>query len=344
MRLVEMTLPRDVCDFALQTLRDAGFRDAFAAPLDDQLALVRVVASPEAVEPLLEMINRNYEALPEFRAWVLEVEAVLPREEEEPKAGADPRPEPGRRFWDSRLLRMSREELYTDVSQATVPNLAYVVLVVLSVVVATVGMVRGSQVVVLGAMVIAPLLSPNVALAMATTLGDGALALSAVASLAVGTAAAVASAAAFGLFLQADPGLPEIASRTYVTLSDVVLALASGAAGALAMTTGMASALVGVMVAVALLPPLTACGLLLGSGHAAHAWRAALLFCANLIGINLSCVLCFWVMGIRPSLWWEEEKARNARIWAALVWAALMVLLLVLIWHTKTPLPAEEAP
>lgn len=158
-------------------------------------------------------------------------------------------------------------------------------------------------------------------------------------SLVIGTGTAIASAAILGSFLPIDPDLPEIASRTYVTGGDIILALASGSAGALSMTTGLSSALVGVMVAVALLPPLTVCGLLLGSGYAVHAGRAALLSSANLIGINLACVLCFWILGIRPSLWWEEARARSARVWAALIWATLLTALLVLIWHTKAALP-----
>jgi uncharacterized hydrophobic protein (TIGR00271 family) len=114
-------------------------------------------------------------------------------------------------------------------------------------------------------MVIAPLLGPNVALSLATTLGDGDLARTALKTNAVGIGLALALSVCLGLILAVDPNIHEIASRTEVSLSDVVLALVAGGAGALAFTSGVPAALVGVMVAVALLPPLVTCGLLLGS-------------------------------------------------------------------------------
>ena len=69
-----------------------------------------------------------------------------------------------------------------------------------------------------------------------------------------------------GLLLPFDPQNEEIASRCVVAVGDVVLALVAGVAGAISFTTGMATGLIGVMVAVALMPPLVVAGLLLGAG------------------------------------------------------------------------------
>ena len=96
----------------------------------------------------------------------------------------------------------------------------------------------------------------------------------------------------------------ELASRSEVFLADVVLALVAGVAGALAFTTGIHTPLVGVMVAVALLPPLVAVGLLSGAGAWQPAFGAALLFWANLICINLAGVATFLAHGIQPRTWW----------------------------------------
>ncbi|MHB1093870.1 DUF389 domain-containing protein [Thiobacillus sp.] len=67
--------------------------------------------------------------------------------------------------------------------------------------------------------------------------------------------------------------------------------------------------------AVALLPPLVAFGLLLGSGHAALAMGALSLAMMNLICVNLAGVTTFLVQGIRPATWWEKDRAvKSTRI------------------------------
>jgi uncharacterized hydrophobic protein (TIGR00341 family) len=116
-----------------------------------------------------------------------------------------------------------------------------------------------------------------------------------------------------------------------VSLSDIALALAAGAAGALAFTSGVPTALVGVMVAVALLPPLVTHGLLLGSKFFQLAWGALLLFLTNFIAINLSGVVCFLFQGVSPREWWEADKARKATRKAILLWFTLLLALLTII-------------
>jgi len=93
-----------------------------------------------------------------------------------------------------------------------------------------------------------------------------------------GIAAAMALSVIIGAMLHVDPAFSEVASRTRVRLGNTAVALASGCAGALAFTTGVSAALIGVMVAVASLPPLVTFGLLLGGGHPVLAMGAFSLF------------------------------------------------------------------
>lgn len=204
-------------------------------------------------------------------------------------------------------------------------------MVLLSAIVATIGVLRDNLAVVIGAMVIAPLLGPNVALSLATTLGDGDLASTALKANAVGIALALALSFGVGLILDVDPTIHEIASRTKVGLSDIVLALAAGGAGSLAFTSGVPSALVGVMVAVALLPPLVTLGLLLGSNFLRPAGGALLLFLTNFIAINLSGVICFLLQGVSPQNWWDADKAKRAVRKAIILWFALLFTLVAII-------------
>jgi uncharacterized hydrophobic protein (TIGR00341 family) len=128
-----------------------------------------------------------------------------------------------------------------------------------------------------------------------------------------------------------DPASPELASRNGVGLGDIAVALASGCAGALAFTTGVSTTLIGVMVAVALLPPLVAFGLLLGGWHPALAMGALALFLVNLISINLSGVTTFLVQGIHPATWWEKDQAKKATHTALRIWIAMLAVLVGLI-------------
>jgi uncharacterized membrane protein len=114
---------------------------------------------------------------------------------------------------------------------------------------------------------------------------------------------------------------------------DLVLALAAGTVGALAFTTGIHTPLVGVMVAVALLPPLVATGLLAGAGLWVQSLKAMLLYSTNLICIMLAAVATFMLQGVRPRTWWEADEARRSsrRALAMLTTLALVLLGLILL-------------
>ena len=232
---------------------------------------------------------------------------------------------------EPRALRISREELHEDLASGARLTVPYGTMVALPTVVAAVGLVRSDVAIIIRAMVIAPLLGPNVALAFASVLGDGALARRALKALGAGYAIAAAISFALGVFLHVDPATPEIAARTGATFGNIALALAAGAAGSLAFTTGVPAVLVGVMVAVALLPRLTTAGLLAGAGEWRAAGGAALLLLTNIASINLAAMATFLVQRIRPRTWWEAERAKKARRVALVAWKATLLVLAALI-------------
>ena len=166
---------------------------------------------------------------------------------------------------------------------------------------------------------------------LGTTLGDLQLLRCAVLTGLAGMAMAMVLSILIGALVPVDPALTEVALRTRVDLSDVAVALASGCAGALAFTTGVSTTLIGVMVAVALLPPLVASGLLLGGGHLALAMGALSLSLMNLICVNLAGVTTFLVQGIQPATWWEKDRAARATRIAIGLWTALLATLVGII-------------
>ena len=226
----------------------------------------------------------------------------------------------------------TREELYDQIEKGARLDGNFLVLVVLSTVVAAIGLLENNVAVVVGAMVIAPLLGPNLALAFAATLGDRDLMRDSLRTNLVGLSLALLLSVSIGwMWPVLSPGV-EILSRTYVGFDDVVLALASGAAAALSLTSGVASALVGVMVAVALLPPTATLGMLLASSQFQLASGAALLLAVNVVSVNLSANLVFLFKGVRPRTWLERNKARQSSVLAGVFWVMVLLMLSVAVY------------
>ena len=123
----------------------------------------------------------------------------------------------------------------------------------------------------------------------------------------------------------------ELLSRTRVDISSIVMALASGAAAALSMTTGLSAVLVGVMVAVAILPPTAALGLMLGYHQYALANGAFILLAVNIICINLSSNIVFLLKGINPRTRSDKQKAIKTALFYLFVWFLLLIVMLFIL-------------
>lgn len=302
----------------------------------DRLTL-QLLLEAEAVEPVMDRFEQKYSGEDGFHLVLFPVEAAVPRPDEgeaDADAGGDGGEAEAEEDDRAGSVRVSREELYDDISEGLSTDRVFIAMTVLSTVVAAVGLMRDDLAVIIGAMVIAPLLGPNVGMSLATTLGDLELLRRALRSNLVGVALTLAASVAAGFVLTVDPEIPAIASRTRLGLSDLVLALAAGSAGTFAFTRGLAGPVIGVMVAVALVPPLTNFGILLGSGHFTPAVGALLLALANVICINLAGVATFLAQGVRPRTWWEEKRARKATRLAVAGWLLLLAALGAILYLT----------
>lgn len=331
LRLLEMIVPEEHVNEVLKILEENNLPNFWQTCGCESSTIFRVIMPLEATENLLNIIEASYGHLPEFRATLVALEASIPSPKElaekagESAAGgeADSSGEPP--------LRVSRQELYNEVFYNSKLTKTFLLMVLLSSVVAAIGLIRDNTAVIIGAMVIAPLLGPNVAFSLAATLGDSELGKNAIKTSITGILFSFLLAMILGVFFTIDPTTPEIHARTVVSLADLVLALASGIAGAMAFTSGASAALIGVMVAVALVPPLVTSGLLLGAGHFAKAADAFLLLVINTICINIAGIITFLAQGIQPAQWWEAKKARRMTVRAMAVWIFLLLVLLVII-------------
>lgn len=322
-RLIEVFVPSERCEPVYELLEQHAFSWSWSGAVED-MGVFKLVVETERVEEVVDSLQALLEATEGAHLLVLPLEAHVPR-------APEPIPDESTETPERRARRISREELYNDLSRHAVVTGPFLAMTSISTVVAAVGVQRDSAAVVIGAMVIAPLLGPNMSLALGTTLGDVPLIGRALRANAIGVLVSLAVALAVGFLLDVDLASAEIVSRTEVTFGELLLALATGAAGALALTTGAASSLVGVMVAVALVPPLVVSAILTANGHFEDAGRALLLVASNVICVNLASVATFYVQGIRPRTWWEAESSTRAVRIALTVWLVLLALVAVIV-------------
>jgi uncharacterized hydrophobic protein (TIGR00341 family) len=327
-------------------------------PGDDGRQAVRMLVPDAARQRLLDSLQNLLESEGDARVVICPVDATLPRAQEEGERDAQAErrqrrgsekargsekgdtpglgagrladkavEEAGRR----RAVSRTREELYAQIATGARLDGNFLLLVVLSTIVAAIGLAENNVAVIVGAMVIAPLLGPNIALAFATALGDRALAAESAGTSVAGLLLALALSLAIGLVWPIDLATPEIMARTQVDMSSVALALASGAAAVLSLTTGLSSALVGVMVAVALLPPTAVLGMMLGRGQWELAAGAALLLAVNVVCVLLSAKVVFLVRGVKPRSWLDSDRARQSRVLYLGLWVLLLAVLVTLV-------------
>jgi uncharacterized hydrophobic protein (TIGR00341 family) len=329
LRIVEVILDSGNEENVRDAVKDIDVVEMWCSPTSKGRLAVKLLVKAETSEALMDALSQRFEAFQIFRLIITPVEATLPQVKEESKEDAVQEvKEVEKKKW---IKRISREELHDDVVDSSDLNLVYVFTVLLSVLVAAIGLLKDNVAVVIGAMVIAPLLGPNVAMSLATALGDNKMISRSARTLAVGIFLALSLSVLIGMVFEVDASVPEIAYRTNIDLSDVVLALASGAAGALFFTIGTSTALVGVMVAVALLPPLVVLGMLIGSGQYDLAYETLLLFLTNFICVNLAGVAVFVAQGVKPSHWWQSVLAKKSVSYALLLWVVLLLVMILLL-------------
>jgi len=225
-------------------------------------------------------------------------------------------------LWTRRVIRallgvlpvLSNEqqlEVHRELRREARPGINYFVLIVLSCIIAALGLLLNSPAVVIGAMLVAPLMSPIMAFSLGLVLGDLRLIRFSVEAIFKGVALAVIIAAFIGLLSPLKMVTGEMLARAQPDLLDMGVALASGMAGAYALARkDVSAALPGVAIAAALMPPLATMGLGLSLGSARVAGGAFLLFITNIAAISLAGGLVFTLLGIRPRMWGAEDRRR----------------------------------
>ncbi len=332
MRFIKINFPADQSEAVIDIVKAAE-------PIDWSMdngygryeKAIEIVIEKGHGQPLLDAMQSLFSDSDNWRVVVMPIEATLPRKDMAQNTAETNKDE---KTTNTTTLR---EELYQKVSGDSRLNWDFIILTILSSIVAAIGLNEDSVAIVIAAMVIAPLLGPILAFAIATALGDLSLMKQATKTAVTGLAIGFLFALGLTTFMPVNIDSLELVSRTIIGPEIIALALASGAAAALSLSTGISSALVGVMVAVALLPPSVASALFLGAGEPDKAAGAALLLALNVVCAVLSAQLVFVFKGVRPRTWLSQQKASravkiNAALWAILLMALAALSVKLSIW------------
>lgn len=219
-----------------------------------------------------------------------------------------------------RLKKMQRREIQPqNVEQIQIELLEessldtnYLVLILGSCVIATLGLLSNSAAVIIGAMIIAPLMMPIRGLAFGALEGNVVLVRKGLTAIAVGTVLATVLAMLLGFLVRLPEFGSEVIARSKPNLLDLGIAVAAGGISGFAKVQPKVSGtLAGTAIAVALMPPICVVGLGLAQANWSLSLGATLLYLTNLLGITISCMFTFLIAGYTPL-----HRAHRALSWA----------------------------
>ena len=345
MRLVQVLIPNGKRDSVLKALdvEEIDYAVWNETGRGDFEALVEFPIPPVGVEPVLEKL-RKAGVSEDTYTIVLSPEIVISKRIDDLK----------KRYPDQRI---SREELITRAQDLAPPASTYIAFLVLSTAIATAGLLLDSAATIIGAMVIAPLMGPAISASVGTVVYDRKLAARGLMLQVTGLLLAIGVAALIGLMVRElnlmPPGfdireISQVSERTNPNFLSLFLALGSGIAGAISIIRNAGSALVGVAIAAALVPPAATSGLGFAFGLPAVAIISAVLMLVNVLAINISALVLFWLAGFRPSRSSAVDHARKAVISHTMVLLVAIAILssvlgLVTYVSSQTALMEQQA-
>lgn len=224
------------------------------------------------------------------------------------------------------LERQDRLSLYEELDQKSKSNIDFFTLIVLSSLIASLGLLQNSPAIIIGAMLVAPLMTPMLGAGLGLVQGNVILVKNAVVAIGNGFLLAMLIGVFVGAVVPGDGLSQEVLSRTSPNVLDLFVALVSGIAAAYSTARpGLMGALPGVAIAAALVPPLASAGICLARAQTTLGVGAASLFGINLIAIILASAGTLHVLGVKP-----PEDNKPLRLWSRRAVEVLLILSLVI--------------
>jgi len=226
-----------------------------------------------------------------------------------------------RRKVSAEKLNQCKIELLSE----SILDINYIVLILGSCAIATLGLLSNSVAVIIGAMIIAPLMLPIRGLAFAALEGNVVLFRKGLIAIVFGTLLAIVLACLLAYLVRIPEFGSEVVARSKPNLLDLGIAVAAGGISGFAkVQPKISESLAGTAIAVALMPPLCVVGLGLSQANWSLSLGATLLYLTNLLGITLSCMLVFLITGYTPL-----KPARKALGWTLAFTSILLIPLSV---------------
>jgi uncharacterized hydrophobic protein (TIGR00271 family) len=204
----------------------------------------------------------------------------------------------------------------------------YIIMMILSTALASLGLIENSTAVVIGAMLVAPLMGPLIGAGMGITQGNAHLFRISLKGILVGVAIGFLVSLLMGLL---NPGFEpslEIEARGEADVLDFAIAFFSGFVAAYALSnTKLASSIAGVAIAAALVPPLAATGVALMIGSPMLSLNAALLLATNIVAIILGASAAFRLFGLHKSIQPDNKPKWVKRTLMSLGLCSLLLLI-----------------
>ena len=327
MRKIEILIPQDKIEETKETLNRLFYEYNIIEGTNEALIIIftDISGSKTTIEELKRIgISTTY-----GRMNILPILGLIP-------------PFRGKSEKKPKIQSLSYEELYQIIEPQTHPDLLYLVFIIVSAIVAALGLVYNNVAVIVGSMVIAPLLGPIVGTSLGTVTSDRKILQRSLLTEMVGLTIAIAVGMLLGflfyyvkvitnaeLALQFDGRLSEMFLRTKATLADFGLGIASGIAAGLCFISGVATALVGVAVAASLMPPAANVGLLLSMGEFNLALGSLWILLINLACINFTCTITFFLARVRSPVQSKRMERIAARTTLKHLGYALIALALL---------------
>lgn len=335
LQLIEAYVPDKLLKKVDESLREYPHLSYWISVESKGRTLIRVLVETNNTEEILNYLEGAAQVIEGFEILLFPVQTYITRLTEEEKEQRKKEVEENA----NKLQRASRQELLGTITKSSHITLTYTLLIVIAAIVVTIGFIRNSQAVIIGAMVIAPMLGPVISMAFFAILGDFQLLRSSTITLIYAVFIVIGISIGFAFFFPVPIENSEFALRTHVNIVDLVLAFATGIAGALSILNRLPGSLVGVMVAVALIPPNVVLGMSIGSAMWQEAYGSMLLLVGNIASVILAGIIVFSLSGIQPVKWNEVDKAKTSRKLSILfVSLVIIVLIFVILFSNKVDL------
>lgn len=220
------------------------------------------------------------------------------------------------KYLDSKSIDVQHNEVIKELYSRTDMTGTFIASLVFANLIALLGLLSNSVAVVIGAMLISPLMGPIFTLGLSFALGHLTLARKAARIIAVSVLVTVLAAAFFTVLSPLKEATPEILARTRPNIYDLLIAIFSGAIGAIALCTrkNYLFTTTGVAVATAVIPPLSVVGYGLGTFQFSMALGGFFLFFTNLVAIVISSDIIFMLLRFRSSMVEESPYPLRLRL------------------------------